>query len=117
VASAKALSAWRYKVEGRLMVSGTRAALMDLDAITRCSGNPVAFMLLAYLRSHHDTEHLFAIVPAAVARILGQSHNTVRKARDRLIDAGYLTLERSGGGISRATGSGITNLYRLTNAA
>jgi|GEM_PF-2487224 len=116
LARAKAASAWRYKAAGRLMHPGSRAALMDLDAIARCAGNPVAFPLLAYLRTHHSPEHLFAVVPEAVARILGQSHNTVRKARDKLIGAGYLALERSGGGMARATGYGITNLYRLTNA-
>ena len=115
VVQAKAASAWRYKTQGRLMVSGTRAALMDLDAIERCLGHPVAFLLLAYLRSHHNAAHEFAVVPEALAAALGQSHNTIRKARDKLVQAGFLTLERSGGG-GRMTGGGIPNIYRLSHA-
>ena len=101
------------------MVAGTRAAVMDLDAIDRCSGHPVAFLLLAYLRSHHSQSHLFAVVPegGGPAQLLGQSHNTVRRARDKLMELGFLLLERPGGGIARATGGGIPNLYRLTDPA
>lgn len=117
VALAKAAGAWKYKTEGRLMVGGSRAAVMGLDAITRLTGHSVAVHLLAYLRSHHALSHRFAIVPESVAPILGQSHNTLRKARETLVKSGFLILERRGGGTVGTTGRGIPNLYRFANAA
>ena len=107
----KAARAWRYKMEGTLMAAGDRAAVIGLADIARCREHPVAFWLLALLRSNHALGHIFAVAPEPMSKTCGHSHNTIRKARDWLVGEGLLTLIRRG----RPTGKGrgTPNQYRL----
>lgn len=113
IAMQKVAQAWKYKMHGKLIVAGDRAAVMELHTINICQGRPGSFMLLAYLRSHHPAAHEFAIVPEAIALSIGLSPNTIRKDRDWLVAAGLLILIRRGGGRD-ATGGGIPSVYRLS---
>jgi hypothetical protein len=110
IALAKAAQVWRYKMAGKLMSSGARAALMDMGAIAACTSHPAAFLMLAYLRSQHSHDHVFAIVPEAICVPLGMGHNTARRARDFLLAADLLELIEIGG---RSRDGRRPNLYRL----
>lgn len=110
VAAAKAAQAWSYAQDGRLLVPGQRAAMMDRGVILALAGQPSAFHLLAYLRSQHPLGHVFAIVPEPVAATLGIGRNTVTRARDALLTADLLELVERGGLFP--TGR-RPNLYRL----
>lgn len=112
VARAKAASAWRYKVEGRLLGQGARIALGTCDEVLLCASYPPAFTLLAYLRCNHaSSRREFAVPPNALGPILSQSPMTTRKARDWLIRAGFLILKRQGK--PGAGGQHSPNLYAL----
>jgi len=112
VAQAKAASAWRYKIQGKLLAPGSKVALGSQDELLQCTAYPPAFVLLAYLRCNHAAGRAeFAVVPDAIANTLSQSPMTVRRARDWLLRVGLLTLVRP----SRAVGRGkaTPHLYSL----
>lgn len=103
-------SAWAYKLTGRLILPSLKSGGLQQSDFVRCREYPLAMVLLAYLRMHHAADHLFAVVPDAIAPSLGLSSGTARKAREYLVLAGYLALERRGGVFG---GNQVTNLYRL----
>ena len=110
VASRKAAQAWRYKQEDRLMGAGSRVAILDQEVMSACRESPTAFYLLAYLKSEHPSSHVFAVVPEGIGAKLKMGHNTIRRGRDFLLEAGLLELVQVGG----LTRDGKKpNLYRL----
>jgi len=109
-AQAVARKAWGYKISGRLIANGVKSGGLQEADFARCASYPIAALLLAYLRMHHAEQHLFAIVPDGLAAKLGVSKNTVRRAREYLIEAGYLALERRGGLFG---GNQVASLYRF----
>lgn len=104
-----AANAWRYKQAGKLIVPGRKSGLLYLDDFARC-GNLPAIGLLGYLRAHHAPDHVFAIVPASVAKALGVGKAAIRSAREHLVSTGQLVLVRRGG---LWGGQQVANLYRL----
>jgi hypothetical protein len=112
VAHAKAASAWRYKIEGRLLIPGSRVALGSKDELLQCKDYPPAFLLLCYLRCSHAVGAApFAVVPDGISHVLSLSPMTIRKARDWLLRVELLTLVCKGRAIERRRSS--PNLYRL----
>lgn len=112
VASTKANSAWRYRIEGRLFTTGSKVALGSQDELLQCAAYPPAFLLLGYLRCNHAASNApFAIVPESVAPILSQSPMTTRKARDWLLRAGLIVLVQQGRSIGHRRCS--PSLYKL----
>jgi hypothetical protein len=103
-----AQSVWKYKQEGRIWGTKHRVGYCDLDDQRALMGFPVAFQLLMYLRTQHANKHEFAICPKGLAPVMKSSPNTVRKARDKLVELELVELLRKGG---RKVGD--PNLYRL----
>ena len=97
-----AASVWRYKVEGRLCVPGSRTGFLNLQEITALSTNTSALALLAYLRAHHSADHVFAVSPHGIADsgVLQLDHRTIRRARNFLIENRFLERVTTGGWIS-----------------
>jgi len=89
-------SVWRYKIEGRLILPGQRAAVIRSDDRQALKGEPVAMMLLVYIREHHPPHHVFSVSPEALSPILGLCHVTIRKARDVLLREGLLVRVHAG---------------------
>lgn len=56
-----AASAWAFKVSGRLILPGFKSGGLQQSDFVRCLEYPLAGWLLAYLRMHHASDHLFAI--------------------------------------------------------
>lgn len=104
-------SVWSYRQRGSLIVTGAGQKLF-IDAAD-LSLSPDALWLLTKLRATHWNKHTFSLSVRAMAPSLGWTEIRLRKARDELVDRGYLELI-SRGGRSR---SGNTNpsIYRLCN--
>lgn len=85
-------SAWKYKTERRLLLSGSRTGFLKLQEITVLSANPSASVLLAYLRAHHSTDHIFAVAARGIAEsgVLQMDSKTIYRARDFLIEHQFL---------------------------
>lgn len=83
---------WRYKIEDRLLSPGCRTGFLELHEITVLSASPSASILLAYLRAHHSTDHIFAVSPRGIADsgALRMAAKTIRRARDFLIEHKFL---------------------------
>ena len=97
VAQRKAAQAWTYKVKGRLMVAGTKSAVLTAAMIKACAPYPPALLLLAHLRSEHAPDHVFACVPEAIGPSLSMARGTVRRAIGFLLNIGALHLRERGG--------------------
>jgi hypothetical protein len=90
-------SAWGYEVEGKNHFGYGPRFVLPLDIInTLAAAEPRAFSLFSILWSHHSTAGQF-VLAKAMAGTLGWSVNTMRDARDRLVDLGYLECVRAGG--------------------
>ncbi len=108
-----AASVWGMKRDGRLLGDGDRVGFMSLEETKALSANPSALVLLSYLRSHHPSDHVFAVVPEAISKsgALLMSTNTIRAARQVLLDQDLLEFVAEGG--RGPTGRQQPNQYRL----
>lgn len=92
-------SAWRYKQEGRLMVTGGEATAVtfrsDLDHLW---DKPLALALLLRLRMEHSWRNGEPFILAkATAKSMGVAPMTYLAARDTLVDRNFLKIVYPGG--------------------
>lgn len=83
---------WRYKIADRLLPHGSRTGHLNLQEINVLSAYPSASILLAYLRAHHTTDHIFAVSTHGIAEsgALQMAPKTIKRARDYLIEYKFL---------------------------
>lgn len=107
-----ARSAWRYEAEGRNFVGLRRPQLNGWDkAMDDLSDTPDAFYLWSiFLRFHHNRAE-FAIAPAAMAASLGWHKSRIVRARDILIERGFIEIVRPPCWRTRRSGA-----YRLARS-
>ena len=91
----KAKSAWKYKVEGRLWPSGTKAPVVlpvsrETYANLARRLSPHAIKLYTILVATRDTRKLFTIPQQATANHLGMGKPTIVKAIKELIKMGLI---------------------------
>lgn len=106
-----ARSAWRYQCKGRNFVGMKRPQISagdrDLDALIDA---PDAFVLLSQFRRYHSYRPRFAISPTRMQEA-GQppwSRQRIERARDTLLERGYLVTVRP-----PSRGAGQVGVYRL----
>ena len=63
-----------------------------------------------YLKSSHGPDHEFAISPLGLVKVLPWSHPTIAKARDFLVDNGFLEQTHMGGA------DGTPHRFKFTRA-
>ena len=83
---------WRLKTEGRLILPGSRTAVVSLDVTLRLAGKGRALPLYTFLSAYHGPDHLFSVSPKGIGRTLGLAPGTVRVARNVLLAEGLLRL-------------------------
>ena len=111
-ATQKARQIWKYKVEGKLLISGGEPQiLIGRACVERFLGKAVAFQLLSFLQIHHGGQpgKQFAIGQQSVSIRLRIGVVALRKAIQTLLDEEYLVLTKQGG--SR---KGDASQYMLT---
>lgn len=99
---------WKLRLEDRCFASGARFAVIELGEGVTLYEYPPALILWHFLKSHHAADHEFAVSPRGLAQALGHSWKTVSKARDFLVERGYLVQTRQGG-----RGEGNPHLYKF----
>jgi hypothetical protein len=98
-----ARSAWRYKIQDRLMMPGTEGTIVLPGAsISRLlqAGETDTLALLALLHKSHRRGTPFALAPGAMAQagLIGSwGRNRYRDATRRAVELGELVQIRSGG--------------------
>lgn len=92
-------SAWRYKEQGRLFVTGGEAtAVVFHSDVEHLWNQPLALILLVQLRMAHSWRNGGEFTLAlAMADSLGVSAKTFRAARDVLVDRYFLEITHPGG--------------------
>ena len=97
-----AASAWKYKMDDRLLVPDCRTGFLDLQELTVLSANPSASVLLAYLRAHHSADHNFAVAARGIADsgALQMDRKTINRAREFLIENQFIEQVKTGGWIA-----------------
>ncbi len=90
-------SAWNYQVRGRNFAGRGRFAVTLESEFGCLSATPHALALLWYLRFHHAMDHTFAISPVGLAKVLGWHSRRVARARDRLMETGFVKRLHKGG--------------------
>jgi hypothetical protein len=107
---AKAMqSPWRYKLENRLMLPGTRGAVIPAALVRDFTLGDKAHRLLGLLISEHAGKNEpFAVGIDGLHTLTGWAPNTLRGARDELLERGHLTKVKHGG-----RGEHDPSLYRL----
>jgi hypothetical protein len=105
-----AASAWRYETEGRNFAR--RGGFTCSNAARDAIGDPDGFWLLAHLRQFHpEPGAIFAVAARAMAEagtVPGLGEKRIRKATERLVEAGFLVRLHAGG-----TGRGDAAQYRF----
>ena len=107
-----ARSAWGYEIGGRNFVGLRRPQVTQKDkAMDDLSNAPDAFWLLNLFERYHRNKRAFAIAPAAMSRSRNPPWHKSRitRARDILIERGFLEIVTPPNARKRATGR-----YRLT---
>jgi hypothetical protein len=89
---------WKLKQEGRLVFPGSRTAIIPLEEGRTLYQYPPALALWHYLKVYHGPSHIFAICSDALAPIFGMNTKTITKARNFLVENGYLVQVHVGGG-------------------
>jgi hypothetical protein len=96
-----AASAWKTHSSGNNWVGQGRRVVVPEPVLTALGDSPEALVLWAHLRLWHEgLRTRFAISPKAMAEagcILGWSAKRYRKARDVLVERGFLRREHEGG--------------------
>jgi hypothetical protein len=98
-----ACSAWNYEQEGKNYVGRGKfltTPAATFKALISVPGGCEALALHMLLRSIHKTGAQFPVAPKAMARaqtLPGWSHVRVRKARNILVDGGFLKRVSRGG--------------------
>ncbi|MEM9059017.1 MAG: bifunctional DNA primase/polymerase [Pseudomonadota bacterium] len=109
---ATARSAWRYETEGRNFVGLKCPQVTIGDKIMDDLRDvPDAFWLLHLFRRYHGNRESFAVSPSAMSRAKNPPwcRERIERARDILVDRGYLGVSRSPNARARRSG-----LYFLT---
>lgn len=107
---------WRLKTEGRLILPGSRTAVVPLDVTLRLAMKGKALALYTFLSAHHGPDHRFQVSPKGIGRTLGLAPGTVRVARNVLLAEGLLRLVERAKHVhgSDGTWSQSPDLYRLS---
>ena len=103
---------WGWKCDGRLFVAGDRPGFIRTSEERELFSNRSALALLVYIRGNHTARHVFAVVPEAIAPELFMASSTAWRARDFLVEQGYLEKVRNG--VRKKDGRMSPNQYRLT---
>ena len=99
---------WKLRVEGRCLVPGQRFAVIEYDEGAALYKYAPALALWHFLKSNHAQDHEFAVSPRGLSKALGLNWKTVSKARDFLVNLGYLVPTKRGG-----RGEGDPHLFRF----
>lgn len=112
----QARGVWRLKMEGRLILPGSRTAAVPLDVTLRLAGKGQAPSLYAYLLAHHGLNHRFQVSPQGIGRTLGLTRNTIRAARDVLLTENLLQIVERGKQVRGSDGtlSQRADFYRFS---
>jgi len=99
-----ARSAWRYKIEGRLMVPGMASAILlprdDLDQLLRAGETDALALLAQFRKAHIGRRNVFAASPKALERdrLIGSwNHHRYRNATRKLCELDFLEKISNGG--------------------
>jgi len=92
-------SAWRYRMQGRLMISGSEAsAIISSSELDRLRSRPIALVLLVTLRQVHGWRNGEPFVLSnATAERVGCSRPTLSATRRILARLGYIEILHEGG--------------------
>ena len=90
---------WDYRARGTLILPGQRGAFMEERALKELVDEPTAGMLFLILKFNHlGVREEFYLVADAMKEATSWNPRTVTRARDILIDRGYLRKTRDAGG-------------------
>ena len=108
---------WTYSLQGKLIQPGEKAAVIPDRLIKELAKTQSALALLVYLKAHHYDQHKdFSVSPRGIAKEIGLSESTVRRACTALVDRKYLECVTSSKRRGNPDGSWSTQqgTYRLT---